>query len=122
MELARDFKFSKTADGYILEKYTGSEESICIPRSVVAIGRKCFQLCESLSEVTFEDEAHLPWKCMHREPIPESICALERCWAHEAASRPSFAEICELLKENMHVLLHETAPERLQAFRVKYFK
>ena len=61
-----------------------------------------------------------------REPIPDSVTPfardlIERCWAHDRDSRPSFDEICVLLKENICNLFQKSNLDRIIAFRAKYF-
>ena len=63
-----------------------------------------------------------------REPIPDSVSPfakylIEVCWSQDPSSRPSFSDICGLLRKNMHLLFSlDTDFERLWEFRSKYFK
>ena len=56
-----------------------------------------------------------------REPIPSTVAPfakdlIERCWLHTPAERPSFSEICSLLRHKAHMLFPETDLEVLREF------
>lgn len=62
-----------------------------------------------------------------REPIPDSVTPfakylIEQCWEQDPEERPSFAEICELLKRKAHLLFSDSDLLRVVQFHVKFFK
>ena len=70
--------------------------------------------------------------CMHiavlgkREEIPDTVTPfardlIEQCWAQDPDARPSFDEICILLKNNLRMLFKDCDFPRLAQFHVKYF-
>ena len=46
---------------------------------------------------------------------------IERCWAQDPDSRPSFEEICASLKKKMHMLFYDADLDEIIEFRAKFF-
>lgn len=60
-----------------------------------------------------------------RETIPESVSPfirdlIEQCWAQDPHQRPSFAEVCSLLKKNAQKIFADSDAERIKSFTRKY--
>ena len=55
-QLDGEFEYELTADGSVtITKYTGSAETVTIPRGVTSIGNEAFSWCNSLTSVTIPD-------------------------------------------------------------------
>ena len=74
-----------------------------IPNTVIEIGRNCFSYCRSYGApgLYIGDD--------YNEK-------LEQCWLHNADERPSFSDICSLLKHKAYMLFSETNFEVLSNF------
>lgn len=61
-----------------------------------------------------------------REHIPDSVTPfardlIEQCWSQDPELRPSFSDICQILKKKMHLLFPDSDLDRIIEFRSKYF-